>query len=176
MTREQYLFKMVMLGEGGVGKTSLIYQYMHSKFLDSMKATIGVDLFKKSINVTTSDNLPIRVALSVWDFSGQTEFQRVRPGFYKGARGAFLVFDLTNLESFIKIPQWHSECLNNVAGPAPLFLMVGNKVDLDNKRAITDEEIIESAEKLKIPYLLTSAKTGDNVNQAFYDMAIKLAN
>ncbi len=174
MARTTYLFKMVMLGEGGVGKTSLIYQYMHSKFMDSMKATIGVDLFKKRLDLTMEDNSFVRASISVWDFSGQTEFKKVRPSFYKGAMGAFLVFDLTNLDSFSKVAQWHAECVQNVKTITPLFLLVGNKVDLREEQAVTNLQIEETAQQLNVPFILTSAKTGDNVNQAFYDMAIEL--
>ncbi|MFX1501332.1 MAG: GTP-binding protein, partial [Promethearchaeota archaeon] len=127
-----YLFKSIVVGDGGVGKTALTLRFSKGFFTEDYKMTIGVDFHVKTINIDALEG-PIRAKLQIWDTGGQERFSSIRPMYYRGSLGALLIFDLTNASSFDHLPQWIEEVRANVKTEIPL-LLVGNKSDLVEQR------------------------------------------
>jgi len=164
-----FLFKSIVVGDGGVGKTALTLRFSKGFFTEDYKMTIGVDFHVKTIELDTEEG-PIRCKLQLWDTGGQERFSSIRPMYYRGSLGAVLVFDLTNPASFEHLPQWIQEVRSNVKTEIPL-LLVGNKSDLLDQRKVSIEEINKFTNDFNLYYMETSAKTGDGVGDCFYILA-----
>ncbi len=160
--------KVIVLGAPGVGKTSLIRRFVDNKFAENgYVSTIGVDISRKEVII----NKNCIINESIWDIGGQAqETAPYRKRFYQGANFVFLVFDITRKSTFAKIQRW-IEDLDNSSQQLS-FILIANKTDLDNSE-VTLEEIKQKAEELSCPYLLCSAKTGNNVIGAFKYAALK---
>jgi small GTP-binding protein len=163
MTTSIPLLKIVVAGDGNVGKTSLIRQYCEGRFEQSRVATIGVDFQTKTVEIKDHT-----VKLSIWDMAGQIHFQSVRTGLYRGSRTAALVYDVTDPESLTHLPGWYEEILAVV--PQQRFLVVGNKIDLQPEYDTTEAK--KFAASIKAPYLTTSASSGTGVQKMFLGMAL----
>ena len=157
------LIKVVVAGDGTVGKTSLIRQYCEGRFEASRVATIGVDFQTKLVELKQGT-----VKLSIWDMAGQDHFATVRAGFYRGSRAAALVYDVTQPETFANLPKWRDEILK--ATPQQKFLVVGNKSDLNPEHDPTVAK--QFAKEINAPFVLTSAKTGEYVPHLFKFLAL----
>ena len=164
-----YLFKSIVVGDGGVGKTALTLRFSKDFFTEDYKMTIGVDFHVKTITIDTNEG-PIKAKLQLWDTGGQERFSSIRPMYYRGSLGAVLVFDLTNSSSFDHLPQWIEEVRANIQAEIPL-LLVGNKSDLLDQRAVSLEEINHFTRDFNLYYMETSAKTGEGVGDCFYILA-----
>ncbi|MFX1570986.1 MAG: GTP-binding protein [Promethearchaeota archaeon] len=164
-----YLFKSIVVGDGGVGKTALTLRFSKGFFTEDYKMTIGVDFHVKTINIDSIEG-PLRAKLQIWDTGGQERFSSIRPMYYRGSLGALLIFDLTNSASFEHLPQWIEEVRANVKTEIPL-LLVGNKSDLHDLREVSLEEINEFTNNFNLYYMETSAKTGEGVGDCFYILA-----
>ncbi len=164
-----YLFKSIVVGDGGVGKTALTLRFSKGFFTEDYKMTIGVDFHVKTINIDSVEG-PIRAKLQIWDTGGQERFSSIRPMYYRGSLGTLLIFDLTNAASFEHLPQWIEEVRANVKTEIPL-LLVGNKSDLIDLRAVNLEEINNFTRNFNLYYMETSAKTGEGVGDCFYILA-----
>ncbi|MFX0021666.1 MAG: GTP-binding protein [Candidatus Hermodarchaeota archaeon] len=164
-----YLFKSIVVGDGGVGKTALTLRFSKGFFTEDYKMTIGVDFHVKTIAIDSVEG-PIRAKLQIWDTGGQERFSSIRPMYYRGSLGALLIFDLTNSASFEHLPQWIEEVRANVKTEIPL-LLVGNKSDLVEQRAVSLEEINTFTNNFNLYYMETSAKTGEGVGDCFYILA-----
>ena len=164
-----YLFKSIVVGDGGVGKTALTLRFSKGFFTEDYKMTIGVDFHVKTINIDANEG-PIRAKLQIWDTGGQERFSSIRPMYYRGSLGALLIFDLTNSSSFEHLPQWIEEVRTNVKTEIPL-LLVGNKSDLMDQRAVSLEEINNFTNNFNLFYMETSAKTGEGVGDCFHILA-----
>ena len=164
-----YLFKSIVVGDGGVGKTALTLRFSKDFFTEDYKMTIGVDFHVKTITINTIEG-PIKAKLQLWDTGGQERFSSIRPMYYRGSLGAVLVFDLTNAASFQHLPQWIEEVRANLKTEIPL-LLVGNKSDLTDHRMVSLEEINNFTRDFNLYYMETSAKTGDGVGDCFYILA-----
>jgi len=164
-----YLFKSIVVGDGGVGKTALTLRFSKGFFTEDYKMTIGVDFHVKTISIDTSEG-PLKCKLQLWDTGGQERFSSIRPMYYRGSLGTILVFDLTNSASFEHLPQWIEEVRANIKTEIPV-LLVGNKSDLIDQRAVTIEEINKFIKDFNLYYMETSAKTGDGVGDCFYILA-----
>ncbi len=154
--------KVVVAGDGNVGKTSLIRRYCEGRFEASRVATIGVDFQTQTVDLPAG-----RVKLSIWDMAGQDRFQVVRAGFYRGSRAAALVFDVTSPESLAHLPRWRQEILEAV--PHTRFVMVANKTDLVPAPAAEPAEAM--AAQFDALYLRTSALNGEGVPALFEALA-----
>ena len=165
-----YLFKCIVVGDGGVGKTALTIRFSKGFFTEDYKMTIGVDFHVKTISIDTEEEGPIKVKLQIWDTGGQERFSSIRPMYYRGSLGGLLIFDLTSYESFEHLPQWIEEVRANIKSEIPL-LLVGNKSDLINERTLSNEEINSFTQKFNLYYMETSAKTGEGVGDCFYILA-----
>ena len=165
------MFKLVLIGDGAVGKTSVRRKYLGKGFISSHIATIGVDFAQKYMQV---DGTTVR--LVIWDLAGQTGFERVRRHYYQGCSALVLVYDITNRESFDNMSRWLAETFK-YAGEIPPTAILANKVDLrtsnDSSQFVLPEEGQVFAkmftEKLGIPsvFFETSAKEGENIQESF---------
>ena len=164
------LLKVVVVGDGAVGKTTLIRRYCEGKFHASRVATIGVDFYTQQVQLPSSTSVGAygAVKLSIWDMAGQDQFEIVRTGFYRGSRAAALVYDVTSMASLGNLKRWRDEVLR--ARPGQPFLVVGNKVDLE--RTISLELGRRAAAYFEAPYVETSALTGEGVADLFETLAL----
>jgi len=158
--------KICLLGDPAVGKTSLIHRYVYDVFDDKYLSTIGAKITKNTNLIEIPEaGMNVELTLLVWDIAGQKMFGNVHQTYYKGAEGALIVADITRRETFDNVVNWISE-LFNVARSVPV-LILANKYDLREQAAISEQEIDEIVGRLGASYLLTSAKTGINVENAF---------
>jgi len=166
MEETSFKYKICILGEAAVGKTSLIYRFIEDKFKEDYKSTLGVNLLTKEFEL---ENYGV-VGFQIWDLGGQDSFKRLRKMYLEGSRGALIVFDVTKRESFEKIDGW-VQIFKEIRGDAPIFL-IGNKIDLKDKIKVEEKEAQDFA-KGEMGLILTSAKTGENVDKAFHELAKK---
>ncbi|GAB4312758.1 MAG: Rab family GTPase [Promethearchaeota archaeon] len=162
-----YKFKLIVVGDAAVGKTSLIRHFCEGFFKDTYRSTIGVSFLKKELSLGEDD-----VVLQVWDVGGQDLFQAVRPTYYRGAHGALILFDVTNAQTLSHVYTWHLDLTKTL--PDLPILMVGNKIDLpyDEEKVRTQTKTM--AEKLGLEYYFTSAKEGTNMNEIFTVVATRM--
>ena len=162
-----YNYKILLLGSAAVGKTSLVQRFIHDRFDSSYLMTIGMEPSEK--HVVLEDGT--RVALSIWDLAGQERFRFIRHTFYKGAKAALLVYDLTRAATLKEVQKWDKEFTDN-CGKEVIKVLVGNKEDLKNQIAISKKESEELHKKIKSHYhIRTSALTGNHVEEAFTKIA-----
>lgn len=163
--KKALIYKVCIIGDGGVGKTSLVLRYTENKFAEQYIMTIGSNFAIKKVELPEHPNLEIR--LQLWDLAGQKHFSFVRPPFYRGAAGLLYVFDITRRSSFANLPAWKEEA-TKVIGDKPTVIL-GNKIDLaDEYREVGVEEGKALCDEYNASnYYETSAKTGDNINDAF---------
>ncbi len=160
-----YLFKVVLVGDAEVGKTSLTTRFAYGTFTDGYISTLGVDFIVKSLPVNN-----YIVKLQAWDTAGQERYAGVRPIYYRGAKGALLVFDITMRQSFVNVEKWFNQ-IRRYSGTDVPIILVGNKLDLTDSRVVdTDEVQVYSAQK-EIHYFETSAKTDYAVTDVFKKLA-----
>jgi len=156
------IYKVVIVGDGNVGKTSLVRRYCEGKFDESRIMTLGVDFQTKIVAVSGKT-----IKLSIWDIAGQDRFVSFRDTFYRGAHAAALIYDVTSPPSFFNLTHWYDE-VQSVVPNVPM-VVIGNKIDLYS--VIPPEEAKGWAKSLNLPFLLTSAATGDKVNDFFAGLA-----
>ena len=164
MNKQSYGFKIVVVGDYGVGKTTLITKFVEKKFRESYIPTLGVQISRKIIEIDDS-----HIDMMIWDIAGQESFLRVRPRFYHESEGFFIVFDTTRKSSLENIGKWYREVHEFTETYLPCILL-GNKIDLKDKIAVNDNEIISTLidNEMDVKMIIkTSAKTGKNVNDAF---------
>jgi Ras-related protein Rab-7A len=171
--RKKVLLKVIILGDSGVGKTSLMNQYVHKRFSNQYKATIGADFLTKEVMI--DDKL---VTLQIWDTAGQERFQSLGVAFYRGADSCVLVYDVTDAKSFDNLDSWMDEFLVHAAprnADTFPFVVLGNKADLASSRRQVSANKVAAWCKSKgeggIPSFETSAKEALNVEQAFHTIA-----
>ena len=155
------LFKIILVGDTSVGKTNIINKYIKNEFQEDFYATIGVEFSHKQFIV---DNHKIKA--QIWDTAGQERYKSITSAYYKGAKGAFIVYDITNKFTFESVDKWVQD-LNSYGEKNLSLLLVGNKSDLENKRQINKEEGEEKAKSFGLGFIETSACSGDNIDQAF---------
>jgi small GTP-binding protein len=160
MSRD-YIIKVCLLGEANVGKTSLVYRFIENKFRENYKSTLGVNLLKKDMVIDEYGN----VSAQIWDLGGQESFKSLRKLYLEGANGALVIFDRTKRKTFEKLNDW-IESFKDSRGLQPMVL-IGNKSDLTDHIKIDDKEAGEYAKKYQMDPIMTSAKTGENVEGAF---------
>jgi Ras-related protein Rab-1A len=163
-----YLFKLLLIGDSGVGKSCLLLRFADDTYTESYISTIGVDFKIRTVEL---DGKTIK--LQIWDTAGQERFRTITSSYYRGAHGIIIVYDITDLESFNNVRQWLFE-IDRFASEAVNKLLVGNKMDLEQKRVVQKETAKEFAATLDIPFLETSAKNSTNVEEAFLTMAAQI--
>ncbi|CAM9603062.1 unnamed protein product [Heterosigma akashiwo] len=163
-----YLFKLVLIGDSGVGKSCILLRFADDTFTESYISTIGVDFRFRSVRV--KDKI---IKLQIWDTAGQERFRTITSAYYRGADGIIMVYDVTNEPSFDNVNDWLSE-VNRYSSQYSCKLLVGNKADREAERAVSKETAEEFANSLSIPFLETSAKNNTNVEDAFIKIAEQL--
>ncbi|MHA1734568.1 MAG: Rab family GTPase [Promethearchaeota archaeon] len=162
--------KVIIVGDPAVGKTSLIQQYVHTRIDDEYMPTVGAHISKQPVQLNVNGN-KVDVNLMIWDLAGQEQFRIVRKVYYNGVRGVILVFDLSRGATLDRITEWHGELLEHGLGGVAKVL-VGNKSDLVDERAVTRDQVEAMQGSTGIrDYVETSALNGDNVNEMFYRLA-----
>lgn len=167
--RIDYRYKIIILGESNVGKTCLLHKYKEDDFKQSLMTTIGVDTVSKRI-VLDGKN----IMLNIWDTAGQERFFSITRSYYRNADGILLIFDVSDERTFSCIDRWFKH-IREETGSVPMFL-VGNKRDVVGGDAYyaMEDRFRDKAKKMNAKYYSTSAKTGENVNNVFEDMAMML--
>ena len=167
-TRGEYRFKFVILGDHEVGKSSIIRMFVEKKFTEDYRATIGLNVLTHTFEFFGNE-----IGATIFDLGAQNYFRRFRKVYYSGAQAAFIVFDLTNQESFSSVLNWYQELKDFTADEEIPIVIVGNKSDLSTERQINYKDGVKLANKLsenetiKLSYIETSALTGENVEDAF---------
>lgn len=169
-TKKKNFLKIVILGDSGVGKTTLLQQYLSGRATGNAKPTIGADFSKKEVMI---DNT--LVTLQIWDTAGQEKFQSLGYAFYRGADCCALVYDITNGKSFENLGKWKDGFIEHAGPDDPKtfpFVLLGNKLDRDSERKVDTKRAQQwCKENNDMLYFETSAKEGVAVNEAFIEMA-----
>ena len=155
------LFKIVLIGDSFVGKTNIMSKYLMNELHEDSKATVGVEFGAKKFDIEGKS-----VKAQIWDTAGQERYKSITTTYYKGAKGALIVYDITRKETFDSVDRWISELLNS-GDKNMTMLLIGNKCDLDNQRQVTKEQGEEKAKAFKVAFLETSASSGENLDVAF---------
>ena len=167
-----YVYKLSLIGDGGVGKTSMAQRYVHGIFKGDYKATIGTYITKQECKF---EELDTSVRFMIWDLAGQNQFQRLWTDYLTDSRAGIIVFDVTNRETFESVKKWY-DIITKVALPDITLILVGNKVDLNDSRVISTEQAVKLAKDLSIYYMETSAKTNENIKEVFEWIALQIIN
>ena len=157
-------FKILTIGESGVGKTCILRRFVENKFLKNHLATIGIDFKTKTLNINNQE-----IKLKIWDTAGQERFRNITTQYYKGADGIVLIYDVTDDASYEKIRDWMEQILSNTKREDIGLVLLGNKCDME-PRSVKEEQGIKMAEELKVSYFETSALTGQGINEAFNEL------
>ena len=169
LKKDVFNFKIILLGDIAVGKTSILSRFCTNSFNSDYKCSIGVEFKVKSLHVDQSTIADLKI----WDTCGDEKFRAVTRQYYKESKGVILVFDLTNRESFKKLDFWIEDVRVNSPEEASIVL-IGNKSDLVDQRKVTQKEIAEYAKKKKLEFLEVSAKTGSNISLLFENLSTTL--
>lgn len=161
-----YVLKTILGGDGGVGKTTLVNNFIDSTFDTDYKPTIGVSIMKKAV---IFEQWGVEIRLTLFDLAGQQMFSRVRQTYFQGAKAGLLVFDVTRPETYANIEKWYKEATR--VEPDIMLMLVGNKIDKVEERQVTKEQGQQLSEKLGIPYIETTAIDKDVVEEAFRTLA-----
>ena len=163
-----FIFKIVLIGDSGVGKTNILSRYLTDKFSSTTQPTVGVEFGSKIVK--KGEKL---IKLQIWDTAGQERYKSITSAYYKGAKGAFVVYDISRKSTFDNVDKWINELKNN--GSEDVFiLLVGNKSDLNDQREISEEEVKKKAEVYNIAFCETSALKGKNIEFAFESLIDKI--
>lgn len=161
-------FKLVLLGESSVGKSSLVLRFVKGQFHEFQESTIGAAFLTQTVQIDDTT-----VKFEIWDTAGQERYHSLAPMYYRGAQAAIVVYDISNKETFHKAQTWIKE-LQRQANPNIVIALAGNKLDLANKRAVSYEEAKAYADESSLLFMETSAKTAANVMEIFTSIAKKL--
>lgn len=161
-------FKVVLLGEGRVGKTSILLRYVRGEYQEGQASTLQASYLDKKIVLR---NRPVH--LSIWDTAGQERFHSLVPIYYRDANGAVLVYDITDHESFSRVRKWVRELRQN--GDNKICIVIcGNKIDLAKNRVVSEEDALEYAKTVNAQHIYTSAKQGKGLEEAFTSLSERM--
>jgi len=163
-----YLFKLLLIGDSGTGKSCLLLRFADDSYSESYVSTIGVDFKIRTLELEGKT-----VKLQIWDTAGQERFRTITSSYYRGAHGIIVVYDVTDQDTFANVKTWLGE-IERYAVEGVNRLLVGNKSDLTDKKAVEYNVAKEFADSQGIPFLETSAKNASNVEQAFITMATQI--
>jgi len=164
------VFKTIIAGDGGVGKTTMLHRYIEGRFIENMQMTIGVEFFLKELYIEGE-----KVVLQIWDFGGQERFRFLLKNYARGAKGALLLFDLTRPITLEKIGEWVEVC--RAENPDLPILFIGSKSDLPESELLSDDFLFSFRQHHNFfNYLRISSKTGENVDLAFKLLAKEIVN
>ncbi|KAF9239654.1 GTP-binding protein ypt1 [Melanogaster broomeanus] len=164
-----YLFKLLLIGDSGVGKSCLLLRFADDTYTESYISTIGVDFKIRTIELE-GKTVKLQIVSTFFWITGQERFRTITSSYYRGAHGIIVVYDVTDNDTFTNVKQWLQE-IDRYASEGVNKLLVGNKSDLTSKKVVEYSVAKEFADQLSIPFLETSAKNATNVEQAFLTMA-----
>ncbi|KAF8820306.1 putative small GTPase Rab2 [Cardiosporidium cionae] len=167
MSPYQWLFKYIIIGDTGVGKSCLLLQFTDKRFRADHDLTIGVEFGARTVTIDST-----QIKLQIWDTAGQESFRSITRSYYRGAAGALLVYDITRRDTFNRLSKWLEEVRQN-ANPHMIIMLIGNKCDSE-RREVSHEEGLVFARKNGLIFLETSAKTAQNVEEAFVSTARRI--
>ena len=156
----EYLIKILIVGDSTVGKTNFIKKYVENKFNESYFASTGIDLITTSIKIEGKS-----FKIQIWDTAGQEKYRAMTKNLFLKTQGIVIIFDISNEISFINLKSWMNDIKEECSADIPMIL-VGNKLDLEDRRIIDKERAMEFAKNEKLEYIETSSKTGENINKA----------
>ncbi len=169
---KEFVFKIVVLGGAAVGKTSLINNYIEHAFKEDYKPTLGANIIRKDVFV---DEINAKCRLILWDLAGQEKYRVVRSLYFQGCVGALLVYDVTRHGTFNDIKELWLKDFKKYVKKEGTYILIGNKIDLEDQRAVPKEEGSQLAEEIKASgFIETSAKTNENVNLAFKNLVYQI--
>ena len=161
-------FKIILIGDTGVGKTKIIKQYITKEFSDNSKPSVGVDFYKKTFKINEDF-----IKVKIWDTAGQERYKFITNAYIKGSQGILIVYDITNEVSFNNIENWIERACDKYDQNIKIIL-VGNKSDLENERKVKTETALEKAKKLKIPLMEVSALKDLNIKEVFEKLLLSM--
>jgi len=161
MSAYAFLFKYIIIGDSSVGKSCLLLQFADKRFKNDHDTTIGVEFGSRNLQIKDKT-----IKLQIWDTAGQESFRSITRSYYRGSIGALLVYDVTKRETFEGLSKW-LEDTRSYANDKTFVMIIGNKIDLEDKREVSTAEGEDFAKKMGIPFMETSAKTAFNVEAAF---------
>jgi small GTP-binding protein len=168
----EFVYKIVILGDAAVGKTSLINRFVEDSFSEDYRATLGANIVRKDVNLNST-----KVRLIMWDLAGQEKYQVVRSMYFQGCQGALLVYDVTRYSTFDSINSKWLRDFKKYVKKEGAYILIGNKSDLTDQRTVTEERGKEIAEKIKASHFIeTSAKMGENIEEAFALLVNQILN
>lgn len=165
---KSYQFKLVLLGDSAVGKSSLVLRFVKKQFFEYQESTIGAAFLTQTVSLPDAI-----VKFEIWDTAGQERYHSLAPMYYRGAAAAIVVYDITNRQSFVRAKSWVKE-LQRQGNPNIVIALAGNKLDLSESRQVEIEEAKSYADDNQIQFLETSAKSNHNVNEVFKNIAQQL--
>ena len=157
------IIKLLLLGDSSVGKTCIINKYIFDKFEESHLSTLGIDYMDKLV-----DYKNYKIKLQIWDTSGEEKYRSITKNFYKNADGLFVIFDLTNEDSFNHVKNWINEAKDNKSDIK--MILIGNKSDSEDERKVDKDRALKFSEENNLQYFETSAKNGKNIHKSFISM------
>ena len=163
MSEEEYemMVKVIIIGDSSVGKTNIMSRYLKNQFLENSKATVGVEFGAKLFNINGH-----KIKAQIWDTAGQEKYKAITGAYYKGSKGAFVVYDITRKDTFESIDRWIND-LKTTGDPKLNIMIIGNKCDLDHRREVLKEQGEEKSKSFGCAFLETSALSGDNIEKGF---------
>ncbi len=174
MTAEEreFVFKITILGDAAVGKTSLINQFVEGAFQEDYKPTLGANIVRKDVNL---EEVNAQVRLIMWDLAGQEKYNVIRSMYFQGCVGALVVYDVTRFQTFENIESKWLKDFKKYVKREGAYILIGNKIDLSDRRTVPEEKGKELAEKIQASdFIETSAKFGDNVEKAFKNLVFQI--
>ena len=164
------VFKILLLGDSEVGKSCFLMRYSENVFVENYITTIGLDYKLKYVKLDSGKTVKVQL----WDTAGQDKYRTIAKNYFKGSHGILLLYDITKQSSYDNIREWIHDIKEEVSEKAIIFL-IGNKIDMTDKRKISKEKGEELAEEYKIPFFEASAKTGENVDEVFKALYKKIS-
>ena len=163
MSEEEYemMVKVIIIGDSSVGKTNIMSKYLKNQFHEDSKATVGVEFGSKLFTINGHN-----IKAQIWDTAGQEKYKAITGAYYKGSKGAFVVYDITRKETFESVDKWIND-LKATGDPKMNIMLIGNKCDLEERREILNEQGEEKARSFGCGFLETSALSGDNIDKGF---------
>lgn len=162
-----YQFRIILIGDSTVGKSSLLRQFTEGQFIDTSDPTVGVDFHVRVVMLSAD----VRIKLQIWDTAGQERFRSITYSYYRNTVGCLIIYDITSRESFLHVEDWLTEARQCVEEQDVVFMLVGHKVDRESRRVVSTEEGERFAEANNMMFIETSAKVLCNVEEAFFSVA-----
>ena len=160
----EVMFKVVLVGDSSVGKTNIMSKYLKNEFHEDSKATVGVEFGSKQFTIEGH-----QIKAQIWDTAGQERYKAITSAYYKGAKGAFVVYDITRKQSFDSVDRWIND-IKAAADKNLTIIIIGNKCDLEDQRQVNKEQGEEKAKSYEVAFMETSAFSGENLDKAFDKM------